>query len=369
MALSDLLTPAQAVPQPTHTPAKPPRSKLDPRSFAGLGLAVLLAVVATGLGTLVPAVGAVPFGIALGIALAAIAPQVRRFSRGFKFSSSTLLQLAVVLLGARLSLSDVARVGLQTLPVMLGTLAVCLGAAYLLIKWLDIPRRLGTLIGVGTGICGATAIAAVAPIIGATAAEITYAVSTIFVFNIAALFVFPIIGHAAGMDMTTFGIFAGTAVNDTSSVVATAASFGLAAMNVAVVVKLVRTLMIVPITMSLAAMEARRASQINDDRVTPLQPATTSVAARFGRGLKLIPTFLIVFLLVVVTNSTGIIPGSVGEPIGQISSFLITVALCGIGLGTDFASLRKTGWKPLGLGAILWVCVTVSALGILALSN
>src|SRR5262249_14126874 len=198
-----------------------------------------------------PAVVFRPAAAAAGSRAASLVP-------GLKYASSFLLQCSVVLLGTGLSLREALRVGITSLPVMLGTLAVCLGAAWLYGRLLGVVGNLRTLIGVGTGICGASAIAAVSPVIEASSAEIAYAVSTIFVFNIAAVLIFPVIGHALGMSQHSFGLFAGTAVNDTSSVVATATTYGSGAAGYAVVVKLVRTLMIIPICVVLGWLTQRR---------------------------------------------------------------------------------------------------------------
>ena len=163
-----------------------------------------------------------------------------------------------MILGSQLSLAQIAKVGLESLPVMLGTLVVCLAAAWLIGRWLGITGDLRTLIGVGTGICGASAIAAVTPVIGAVSIDVAYAISAIFLFNIAAVLAFPLLGHLLGLSQHAFGLFAGTAVNDMSSVVATATTYGAAATNFAVVVKLVRILMIIPITLALASGPGRR---------------------------------------------------------------------------------------------------------------
>ncbi|MGW4102557.1 YeiH family protein [Streptomyces sp. NPDC004976] len=183
----------------------------------------------------------------------------KRFRPGVTTASKFVLQLSVVLLGCRLSLTQVVRVGGSSLPVMLGSLAACLTAAYFLGRRLGIGRDLRTLIGVGTSICGASAIAAVTPVIGAASVEVAYAVSTIFLFNIAAVLVFPILDRLLDMSQQAFGLFAGTAVNDTSSVVA-AATYGDEAGQYAVVVKLTGTLLIIPICLWLAALTRRRAS-------------------------------------------------------------------------------------------------------------
>src|SRR3984885_1593057 len=224
----------------------------------GLALAVAVAAVATLVGQHVPLAGSALPGALIGAVIALVIKPGARLAPGIKYAGTFLLQCSVVLLGTQLSIAEAARVGLASLPVMLGTLAVCLSAAWLYGRLLGIPRDLRTLIGVGTGICGGSAIAAASPVIEAASTDVAYAISTIFLFNIAAVLVFPLIGHAIGMSQQSFGLFAGTAVNDTSSVVATATTYGAAAANHAIVVKLVRTLMIIPICLGLAGLTARR---------------------------------------------------------------------------------------------------------------
>ena len=307
------------------------------------------------IGTAVPVLGSALPAIVIGVVVAVIRPPGARFRPGIDFSGRFLLQLAVVLLGAQLSLDAILRVGAESLPVMLSTLTVCLAGTALFGRALHVPARLRTLIGVGTGICGASAIAAVSPVIGALSAEVSYAVSTIFVFNILAVLLFPLLGHALGMDPHTFGLLAGTAVNDTSSVVAAASVFGASALGFAVVVKLVRTLMIIPISVGLSVIESRRAAE--GRRITL-------------RGvLGLVPWFLIGFLVVAVLGSLGAIPSAPRDAMVHASAFLIATAMAGIGLSTDVAALRRAGWRPLALGAILWILVTATALAVIALTG
>lgn len=326
----------------------------------GVAVAVAIGLVATLVGTAVPVVGgpvpAVLIGAVLGWlvrrrtggSLAVLAP-------GVKFSSSRVLQFAVVLLGAQLSIGEVLRIGGETLPVMLTTLVVCLAAAWGIGRLLRVSSALRTLIGVGTGICGASAIAAVTPVIGAVSADVAYAMSTIFLCNIAAVFAFPLLGHALGLSQHAFGVFAGTAVNDTSSVVATATVYGRQATDTAVVVKLVRTLMIIPIVIGLAGLEARRASR------EQLAPDTGS---RSGfRVFRLVPWFLIGFLVVVLLRTVGVLPAGAAPGFSTAASFLITVALAAIGCSTDFAALRRAGFRPMLLGIALWVLVAGTSLG------
>ena len=321
----------------------------------GLALTVPIAIAATLIGTAVPVLGSALPAIVIGVVVALVRRPGARFAPGVEYSGKFLLQVAVVLLGAQLSLEAILRVGAESLPVMLSTLVVCLLAAWLIGRALHVAPRLRTLIGVGTGICGASAIAAVAPVIGALSAEVSYAVSTIFLFNILAVVLFPLLGHALGLDPHTFGLLAGTAVNDTSSVVATASVFGAAALGFAVVVKLVRTLMIIPISVGLSVIESRRAA---DGRRMTLRGV-----------IGLVPWFLVGFLVVAVLGSLGAIPAGPREAMVHASGFLIATAMAGIGLSTDAAALRRAGWRPLALGAILWILVTATSLAVIAATS
>jgi uncharacterized integral membrane protein (TIGR00698 family) len=341
----------------------------------GLAAAAGLGVVATVIGKSVPLAGSAMPGAVLGALIAVTRKSAGSLAPGLKFAGSRLLQVAVVLLGAQLSVAEAARAGLSSLPVMLGTLAACLGAAWVYGRLLGVAGGLRTLIGVGTGICGASAIAAASPVIEAASADIAYAVSTIFVFNIAAVLAFPVLGHALGMSQHSFGLFAGTAVNDTSSVVATAATYGSPAANQAVVVKLVRTLMIIPVCAGLAWLTARE-QRAAGAAATAAAAAAGSDAGRGGRpgrasrrALTLIPWFLIGFLVMAAANSAGLIPEGAHGGVAQVATFLVAVALSAIGLSTDVGALRRAGARPLLLGAMLWLTVAATSLALQALTG
>jgi len=336
-------------------------------ALPGLAVAAAVGAVATAIGHVVPLVGtAVPgavIGVVIALALTAAPGIPARLAPGLKVASSRLLQCSVVILGAQLSLSEAARVGLSSLPVMLVTLAACLGAAVAYGRLLGIVGDLRTLIGVGTGICGASAIAAVTPVIEATSTDVAYAVSTIFLFNIAAVLTFPVLGHALGLSQHAFGLFAGTAVNDTSSVVATATTYGSAAANYAVVVKLVRTLMIIPICVWLGALTARRKQSAAATTASMAAAEGDGPRMTPGKALRLVPWFLIGFVVMAAANSAGLIPAGWHGSLSQLSLFLVAVALSAIGLSTDVAALRRAGARPLLLGAMLWVTVAAVSLG------
>ena len=361
--------------------SRPRRAARRAQAIApGLALALAVAAAATVVGQYVPLIGSAVPGAVIGAVIAIVVKPGARFAPGVKWASTFVLQCSVVLLGAQLSIAEAARVGVSSLPVMLGTLAICLAAAWLYGRLLGVPGDLRTLIGVGTGICGGSAIAAVSPVIEAASADVAYAISTIFLFNIAAVLVFPLLGHALGMSQQSFGLFAGTAVNDTSSVVATAATYGAAATSHAVVVKLVRTLMIIPICLGLATLTARKqrpviatapAAAARDGAASAAASPAALASARMSprRAIKLVPWFLIGFVLVAAVNSGGVIPAGAHSPLEHLSVFLVSVALSAIGLSTSVAALRKAGARPLILGAALWITVAAASLGLQALTG
>lgn len=337
---------------PAETPAPPARGT---RALPGLLVAVAVAAVATGLGELVPVVGGPVFGIVLGAVAGAVVPGLRgeRWAPGYAVAAKPVLQASIVVLGTGLSLTQVLKVGGESLPVMLGTLAVALGGAWLLGRWLGVRGDTQTLIGVGTGICGASAIAATTAVIKPRQAEVAYAIGTIFTFNIVAVLLFPPLGHLLGLDAHAFGLWAGTAINDTSSVVAASYAYGGDAGPHGLVVKLTRTLTLIPIVMVLAVLKARRPG--------------SGVPALPWR--KIVPLFLLGFLAAAALNSLGVVPASWHPALSALGAFLITTALSGIGLSTRLADMRRAGPRPLLLGGLLWLAVAAASLGLQALTG
>lgn len=369
--MTTVLSPTAPGPWPAPTPSRTMRAMA---LLPGLLMCAGIAALATVLGRLVPVIGAPVCGIVLGVVLGVVLRKRSldvRLQPGVAFSSRTVLQLAIVLLGFGLSLAQVAQTGLSSLPVMLGTLALALLAAWGVGRLLGIDGDLRTLIGVGTGICGASAIAATTAVIGAAEADVAYAISTIFAFNVIAVLTYPTLGHLLGLSQHAFGLWAGTAINDTSAVTAAAYTYGLAAGNFGVVVKLTRTLMIIPITIALAVITRRHDSaaagtaepaagvQLDDPTA---QTSSGHPARRRLRFSQLVPWFLIGFLLAAGLNSLGGVPHAAHSPLSTLSLFLITMALSGIGLATRPLLLRNAGLRPLLLGAILWATVGISSL-------
>jgi uncharacterized integral membrane protein (TIGR00698 family) len=312
----------------------------------GALLCLAVAGVALVFGFWLPVIGAPVFAIVLGLVIASIRPLPEAFGPGIAFASKVLLQWSIVLLGAHLSLSQIVHGGLASLPVMLGTLAIVLIVAYVVGRMLGIDRDLRRLLGIGTAICGGSAIAALSGVIDVDRSDVAYALGTIFAFNVVAVLTFPALGHLMGLSQSAFGLWAGTAINDTSSVVAAAFVYGTAAGSAAVVVKLTRTLLIVPIVGYYAW---RRIASHEGGAVD---------------WMAVIPWFILWFLIAAALESLGWIPAPWQDPLQHLALFAIVVALAGVGLSSDFKRIRSAGLRPLTLGAILWVTIAVSSLAI-----
>lgn len=330
----------------------------------GIAVSALIAVVCWFLGQAVPLVGGAVFAILLGMVIGTFWKKKGAAGPGIKFASKKILQTAVVLLGFGLPLTQLAQVGAMSLPVILSTISASLITAAVLCRVMHVPGRTATLIGVGSSICGGSAIAATAPVIKADDQEVAHAISVVFLFNVLAALIFPTLGDVIGLSNNGFGLFAGTAVNDTSSVTAAAAVWdgmhpGANALDYATIVKLTRTLAIIPITFALAlwvsARERKQAAQNGADT------ASTS-----GFSLKrALPTFIVLFVcasLVATGASAAGIDPAVFAPLKTLSKFFIVVAMAAIGLNTDVVGLVKSGAKPIVLGAACWVAIACTSL-------
>jgi len=325
------------------------RRHTSPRKLLpGLAVTVAIAAVATVCAQYVPLVGAPVFALVLGVALGAVVALPEQCQPGTAFSARTVLQAAIVMSGFGLSLAVVARTGLGTLPVTLGTIAVALTLAPIAGRMLGLQSALRTLIGVGTAICGASAIAAVSSVIEPDEAEISLAIATVFFYNIVAVLVFPPIGHVLGLSQESFGLWAGTAINDTSSVVAAGYIYGRDAGDHATIVKLTRATLILPIVAVIAIRRARL-----------VRAAGTRVPWR-----RIVPWFILWFLVAALVNSTGLVPAAWHDAIAHVAIFLISVALAGIGVQTQLPRVLRAGPRPLAFGFILWVAVALSSLAI-----
>lgn len=326
----------------------------------GAGVTAAIALVATLLGGLVPVVGAPVIAILCGIVISLVKRPSPRLLPGISFTAKKVLQGSIVVLGFGLSLGQVLSTGTGSLPVLVGTLVAALAMAWLAGRLLRLPADLRTLIGVGTAICGASAIAATDAVISADEADVSYAIATIFTFNVVAVLLYPFIGHAFGFSQRSFGLWAGTAINDLSSVVAASSIYGHAAASYGVIVKLTRTLAIIPISLALATLRGRRERRVDATAGRPMRRVDLR---------RVLPLFIVVFLAAVGVNTAGLVPSSAHHPLSILSMGMITAALGAIGLSTDIGHIRRAGLRPLALGAILWVTVGLASLGLQALTG
>ena len=325
----------------------------------GVALCLVLAVPSWLLGRAFPIVGGPVFAILLGMALALLLKDRGAAQAGVAYTSKKILQYAVILLGFGLNLSEIARVGAASLPIILSTISTSLIVSFLLYQLMKMPANISTLIGVGSSICGGSAIAATAPVIDAGDEEIAQSISVIFLFNIMAALIFPTLGGVLGLSNEGFGLFAGTAVNDTSSVTATAAAWdgmhpGANTLDQATIVKLTRTLAIIPITLVLALWRTARARRTGGT-------GESSFSLK-----KVFPFFILFFILASVITTAAVSAGvdaGVFQPLKELSKFLIIMAMGAIGLNTDLVKLVRTGGRPILMGACCWAAIAAVSLG------
>lgn len=325
----------------------------------GLLLCLALAVPCWLLGKAFPIVGGPVFAILAGMIVTLFYRNKAGTQAGIVYTSKNILQYAVILLGFGLNLSEIAKVGATSLPIIISTISTSLIVSFALYKLLSMPANISTLIGVGSSICGGSAIAATAPVIGADDEEIAQSISVIFLFNILAALIFPTLGGALGLSNEGFGLFAGTAVNDTSSVTAAASAWdgmhpGANTLDQATIVKLTRTLAIIPITLVLAIWRTAKVKRAGG-------------AQENGFSLKKVfPFFIIFFVLasVITTAATSAgVTASAFQPFKELSKFFIIMAMGAIGLNTDLVKLVRTGGKPIFMGLCCWLAITAVSLG------
>lgn len=331
----------------------------------GILLCLLIAVPSWLTVSLFPAlevIGAPVISIILGMIITLFLKKKDKLAKGITFTSKKILQYAVILLGFGLNLATIGQVGLTSLPIIVSTIATSLIISFIMYKLLKIQSKTATLIGVGSSICGGSAIAATAPVIDADDEEIAQSISVIFLFNVIAALIFPTLGGMLGMSDTGFALFAGTAVNDTSSVTAAASTWDTLhgtdgmVLEYATIVKLTRTLAIIPITLVLAFVRMRKEKKANSD-------SQTKVSLK-----QIFPMFILYFVLasVITTIVTAVLANnpeglsaanSVFGFLKQLSKFFIVMAMGAIGLNTNIVKLIKSGGKPILLGFTCWVAI------------
>ena len=315
-------------------------------AIPGLVFTAAIAIPAYYLGILVPLIGGPVLGILFGMIMV-LWQRPAFFEDGISIASKEVLQLSIILLGFEMNLNHVFSVGNQSFSVMIFTLSVAFLSTFFVGHYLNVPKNIRILVGVGTAICGGSAIAATAPIISANNKEIAYSISTIFLFNIAAVFIFPFAGHLLGMSDFGFGMWAGTAINDTSSVVAAGYGYSHTAGDFAIIVKLTRTLMIIPIAFALAVFSAKKSNS----------------HSKFNFN-KVLPWFILGFLASSLVNTSGIIAPVISNSLAQIGKFCIIMSMAAIGLNTNLKMHLSNGVRPILLGLTCWISVALVSLAV-----
>ena len=327
------------------------------KSYApGFALALVIALLAKGIEALLPfdVIGASVIAMFIGMLINGYRKPGKTTAPGVKFTAKKILKFAIILLGASLNVTTILNVGRMSLTVMFFTLLTCFGGGYFIGRALGLDWKLSNLISAGTGICGGSAIAAIAPVIDATDMDIAYGMSATFLFDMVMIVVFPILGRAMGLSDAAFGLWAGTAVNDTSSVVATGYAFSEAAGDFATMVKLTRTLAIIPSVLVFAAIGVH---------VKKKEAAAEGAAVKVN-WKSVFPWFILGFLAMSGLTSLGLIPAALAAALKSVSKFLMVAALAAIGLNTDFKTLCKSGAKPMLHGFIISLLVVLVAIGV-----
>ncbi len=319
----------------------------------GLSAAIALAVLARFVTGYLPSVIAeVTVAILLGVITATLAgSRMQALDPGLQFASQRVLRLGIILLGARLSLAEVARIGVPSTVVIVAVMAVSFLVVLGVSRLVKVEGRLAVLIAVGTAVCGNTAIVATAPIIGARAREVAYAVATITLFGTIAIFLYPAIGHALAVPQPSFGLWAGVAVNDTSQVVATSAAYGSQALDIATVVKLIRNALMAPLLFLIATWWTSRGED---------------VVGSTRRGIRrAVPLFVLGFLALAALRTLGIIDAVEASTLDAAARALILVALAAVGMSIRVGELRETSWRPFAVGLSVALAVGLGSLALI----
>ncbi len=324
----------------------------------GLGIAAAVAAVAKGIELLFPIhlIGASVIALFVGMIINFFKKPTENIQKGLNFTSKKVLKLAIILLGSSLSMGMILVVGAQSLTVMVFTLATCFGVGHFTGRALGLNWKMSNLISAGTGICGGSAIAAIAPVIDADDTDIAFGMSATFIFDIIMILIFPIMGEMLGLNDMQYGLWAGTAVNDTSSVVAAGYAFSEGAGDYATMVKLTRTIAIIPTVLVFAFIGMR---------VKKKELAGANPEQKVGKKvnmLSVVPWFILGFLALAALNSAGVIPPDVSSILKETSKFLMVMSLAAIGLKTDLRHMKKAGLRPMIHGFIISALVVIVAL-------
>jgi len=274
---------------------------------------------------------ALVLALLLGVVVRTVWKPGPLWNDGINFSAKFVLEFAIVLLGASVSVTMVAALGSLLILGIACIVALAIGASYLLSRALGLPQRMAILVACGNSICGNSAIAAVAPVIGADADDIASSISFTAVLGVVVVLGLPLLVPILQLSLTQYGVLAGLTVYAVPQVLAATLPIGALSNQVGTVIKLVRVLMLGPVVLGLALL-ARR-----------VRPAGDRVHRRRPRLGELVPWFIIGFLLVLAIRSMGLIPQNIVPAITGLAALLTTVAMAALGLGVDVRVVARTG--------------------------
>jgi len=269
--------------------------------------------------------------ILIGVAIRTVWTPGPAWREGIGFSAKTLLEIAVVLLGVSLSAGTVLALGPLLLVGIALVVAVALASSYLIGRGLGLPRRMAILVACGNSICGNSAIAAVAPVIGATSEDVTSSIAFTAVLGVVVVLGLPLLVPILSLSLTQYGVLAGLTVYAVPQVLAATLPIGALSNQVGTIVKLVRVLMLGPVVFALALVAGR------------MRNGTNGAAGRWPALHELVPWFIVGFLLLALARSLGLVPLNIVEPVRTIASILTTIAMAALGLGVDVRTVAKAG--------------------------
>ncbi len=309
------------------------------RYFPGLFMLFTISIVAKLIAGYLPQfLGDVFVAVLLGILINNLySYDADKFDPGISLGLKKILKIAIILLGAGISFQEMLSVGGRGLIAVLIIISGAFLLTFLLGSLMGIDFRQKLLIAAGLSICGNTAVVTSAPIIEAEEEDIFLAVGIVTIFGVIAVFVYPLLGNFVALSDEVFGAWAGTAINDTSQVVAAGFIYSDAAGRVATIIKLTRNVLMAPIILLVSFIYARRRNDSGDEK------GGFSIREVF-------PTFILGFLLLAVFNSLRLIPADLANFLDEAAGFLILLALSGIGLQVELDDIRKIGKRPLLTG-------------------
>jgi uncharacterized integral membrane protein (TIGR00698 family) len=308
-----------------------PALRATARLLPGVLLCILITAIATALQAIEvsfagePYLEALVLAILLGVAIRTAWSPGPSWSPGIGFSAKILLEIAVVLLGASVSARTVIALGPQLLIGIALIVAVALASSFTICRLLRLPKRMATLIACGNSICGNSAIAAVAPVIGATSQDIAASIAFTAVLGVIVVLLLPLLVPLLQLSLTQYGVLAGLTVYAVPQVLAATLPIGALSNQVGTVVKLVRVLMLGPVVLALSLVTRRPGAR--------------------GRPAlhQLVPWFIVGFLLALAMRSAGLIPDAVLPSITKLAAVLTTISMAALGLGVDVRVVAKAG--------------------------